>query len=150
MPATGLVRAIGPRNHLSVARLLLVAPLALTFVIVGCGGSQHVPESALDLPDGVKVVWTHEQPPEGAGDVPRRQFILTGSEPERELLTQIAQHLRARGWSTHACVSPVERCFTRNRYFVAVVAAGDAPEGYPAPRGSGPQVLAVVEPTGDQ
>lgn len=147
---TCLVKGDSPGHDFDVRLVRLLVPLALLFAPSGCrDGARGVPASALELPHGVHITWTQAEPPEGAGAAPQRHFGLAGSVgSEREVLHEITEHLRALGWSPQSCVTTVEECFTHGRYFVALAAASDTPEGFPSRHGPKDQVLAVLEPNG--
>lgn len=140
-----------PRHDSHVRLVRVLVPLALLFASSGCrAGVGGVPASALALPHGVHVTWTQVEPPEGAGAPPQRHFGLAGSVgSEREVLQEVGEHLRSLGWSPRSCVTTVEECFAHGRYFVALAAASDTPEGFPARHGPRDQVVAVLEPDGD-
>lgn len=127
-----------------------VVALALTTVACTSGGGQtakHVPAAVFPEPPGTVITVNRESPPEGAGGDYSRLILLTGNaQNEHVLLGRAGSGLVSMGWDPARCVTPRERCFTRNGYFVAMAAAHGAPPGYLSPITSRPQVAVVVEP----
>jgi hypothetical protein len=135
----------------------LCLAMVLALVVVGSCETQGaadchdepVPRSALPVPTGFSLRRTWNVAPEACGSGSKRLGVLTGAAGSADdLLAEYMAALTANGWTITACRGPSERCVRHatRHLFLAATTPNPAPApGFPAPVGTGPQVLVVVQ-----
>ena len=109
-------------------------------------GDRAVESSDVPAVEGFTVTSNEAQEPEGCGAGFKRRLVYTSQPRDDDLLTAFARAITGKGWKTTPCVDAAERCFEKEGWFLATtVPAGGSLDGYPAPIGDGPQVLAVLQ-----
>ena len=150
--------ATGPTG-LACAFMISAMRIVLLLLVVACVGCDSAETNgAVDCGDrvieaseapavpGFTLVSNELQEPEGCGADFERLLVYQPRSREADVLTALGTAIIGEGWKSTSCVTAAERCFEKDGWFLATsVPTGGRVDGYPAPIGDTPQVLAVLQ-----